>query len=70
MLPPRSRDHRMRVLENQARQAAEAVGPAGHGDDPQMRMPLIVEVKRTPTKERRRRSPAKPKAEQPGLEDI
>ncbi|HEY7578595.1 MAG TPA: hypothetical protein VH855_13445 [Acetobacteraceae bacterium] len=60
----------MRVLENQARQAAEVVAPAAHGGDPQMKMPLIVEVKSTPRKERRRRPPAKPKAEQPGLEDI
>jgi hypothetical protein len=70
MPPPRSRDHRLRVLENQARLAAESAAPAGHGGDPQMEMPLIVEVKSTPQRERRRRSRTRPKAEQPGLGDI
>jgi len=71
MLPPKSRDHRLRVLENLAKAAAareEAARQRGH--EPQMRMPLIVEVKSKPTaKQRTRRSP-RSRAGQPKLGDL
>jgi len=42
----KSREHRMRVLQNQSKLAAERSVPAAQEPrDPQLRMPLIVEVK-------------------------
>jgi hypothetical protein len=41
----KSREHRMRVLENQTRIAAEGTASVESQRDPQMKIPLIVEVK-------------------------
>jgi hypothetical protein len=59
----------MRVLENQARIAAERA-VAENGADPQMTMPLIVEVKNDPARLRRRRQRRKAKPEQPHLGNL
>jgi hypothetical protein len=71
MLPPKSRDHRLRVLENLVKAAAEREDASRQEPrDPQMRMPLIVEVKSKPTaKQRARRSP-RSRAGQPKLGDL
>jgi hypothetical protein len=67
MLSSKSREHRMRVLENQARLAAER----GAANNPQMQMPLLVEVKSKadvrPTVRRPRR---KARLEQPDLDSL
>jgi hypothetical protein len=46
MQPSKSREHRMRVLEKLTKLAADrGVKPEPGGADPQLKMPLIVEVK-------------------------
>jgi hypothetical protein len=70
-LTPKSREHRMRVLENQTRMAAKPTAVSSGGRDLQLRMPLIVEVKADPnareiTKRRRRKSTAN----QPDLGEL
>jgi hypothetical protein len=70
MGPGKSRDHRLRVLENQARVAAERQATAELGAERQMTMPLIVEVKTSPATQRARRSRKRRKAEQPLLGDM
>jgi hypothetical protein len=70
MAPDKSREHRLRVLENQARIAAERAAAARGGDDQQMTMPLIVEVKNGPERLRRRRPRKKSKTEQPHLGNL
>jgi hypothetical protein len=70
MLPSKSREHRMRVLENQARIAAERTGPAEGVADPQKRMPLLVEVKSSPPKQRSRRTRDRPKTDQADFGDL
>ena len=72
MLPPKSREHRLRVLENQMKLAG-ASGVSAHGgpSDPQMRMPLVVEVKGgTATKQRVRRSRGRSRKDQPELGEL
>lgn len=60
MLSSKSREHRLRVLENQARLAAARDAAAGQRGDPQIKMPLIVEVKaQEGAKQRIRRSRSK-----------
>jgi hypothetical protein len=70
MLSGKSREHRLRVLENQARIAAGEVSAAALDADPQMTMPLVVEVKGSPAKQRRRRQRKRSKTEQPHLGDL
>jgi len=48
----KAREHRMRVLENQARVAAQPTAPKLDRVDPQLRIPLIVEVKGNPVTRR------------------
>jgi hypothetical protein len=69
MLPSKSREHRLRVLENMAKVADQqrAPAPVGQGDA-QMRMPLVVEVKSGATaKQRARRSRGGVRKDQPEL---
>ena len=68
----RSHEHRLRVLENQARLAADrGTSPAERRVDPQLRMPLIVEVKAAAgAKPRSRRSRGKTRGEQSDLGDL
>ena len=72
MQPPKSREHRMRVLQYQAKCAAESVVPPERGGaDAQMRMPLIVEVKiGTPAKRRAQRQRGTSSKDQPNLGDL
>jgi hypothetical protein len=72
MLPPKSREHRIRVLEQQEKAAADPGAiTRQHRLDPQTKMPLIVEVKgRAGTKQRARRSRSKPQADQPEFGDF
>jgi hypothetical protein len=74
MQPPKSREHRIRVLENLAKHAGDRGArpePGGAGQHQQLKMPLIVEVKGTPgTKQRVRRPRRKPQTDQRGLEDL
>ena len=66
MLPSKSREHRLRVLETMAKVAGEQ-GAAEPGDA-QMRMPLVVEVKGgAATKQRVRRSRGGARKNQPEL---
>ena len=72
MLPSKSREHRIRVLENLAEGCWRA-GDAGAGrqGDAQMRMPLVVEVKSSlGTKQRVRRSRGGSRKNQPELGDL
>ena len=64
-----SREHRMRVLENQARLAAARDMPARTTGE-QIQMPLLVEVKLGPVPKRRTPRNSKPRAKQPGLGDL
>lgn len=62
MLPVKSREHRMRVLEHQASLAAES-DAKGKRTVSQLRMPLLVEVKadasvKKPGRRVRRKHPA------------
>ncbi len=59
----------MRVLQNQARLAAERDAAGERPADPQAKMPLLVEVKSCPPKQRSRRR-AKAKADQADLGDM
>jgi hypothetical protein len=72
MQPSKSHEHRMRVLENQAKLAAGRGATAEQaGADPQLKIPLIVEVKEpVGTKQRARRSRGKPRGVQPDLGDL
>ena len=65
-----SREHRIRVLENQAKIAAERDASDRNGRDPQLKMPLIVEVKRSDAKPPPRRSRRKQDVGQPNLGDL
>jgi hypothetical protein len=70
MLSSKSREHRLRVLENQAKLAAHDATASGQRGDPQMKMPLIVEVKaQEGPRQRVRRSRSKRPA-QPEFGDI
>jgi hypothetical protein len=62
----------MRVLENLAKLAAgRGARPEPAGADPQLKMPLIVEVKGTAgAKPRLRRARRRPRADQPDLDDL
>jgi hypothetical protein len=62
----------MRVLENQMKLAAgHGATDERHGLDPQMKMPLIVEVKgNAGTKQRVRRVRGKPRADQSEFGDL
>jgi hypothetical protein len=68
----KSREHRMRVLENQEKRAAERNGSGERTHDPQMEIPLIVEVKGTGTSKRPRmlRPRRKSQANEPELGDL
>ncbi len=68
MLPPKSREHRLRVLQNQVRLAAERA--SGASIDPQTKIPLLVEIKSCPPKQRSKRPRTKSKADQPDLGDV
>jgi hypothetical protein len=58
-------------LENQARLAAERVTPEQDRGDPQMQMPLIVEVKcEGRAARRRRRVRRRPETDQPELGEL
>jgi hypothetical protein len=74
MQPPKSREHRMRVLENLAKHADDRGArpePGGADQHQQLKIPLIVEVKGTPgTKQRARRARRRSRADQPDLEDL
>ena len=72
MAASRSREHRLRVLENQARLAADRGGsPEVRRVDPQLKMPLLVEVKAAAgTKQRARRSRGKSQSDQSDLGDL
>jgi hypothetical protein len=72
MQPSKSHEHRMRVLENQVKLAAgQGVTAEQRGVDPQLKIPLIVEVKEPAgSKQRVRRSRGKARAEQPDLGDL
>ncbi len=66
----KSLEHRMRVLENQAKLAAErAASSRNERADPQMRMPLLVEVKSAPAT-KRARARGRARASQPDLGDL
>lgn len=60
----------MRVLENQAKIVAERSGSDRNGHDPQLKMPLIVEVKRGVRKPPPRRTRRKQDTGQPNLGDL
>jgi hypothetical protein len=60
----------MRVLENQAKTAAERSPSDRNGRDPQLKIPLIVEVKRSATKPPPRRTRRKQDTGQPNLGDL
>lgn len=67
----KSREHRMRVLEYQARIAAESGAPEEKLSDPQAKMPLIMEVKGSgSSKQPARRSRRKSGTTQPNLGDL
>jgi hypothetical protein len=72
MLPSKSREHRIRVLENLTKHAAGREMTSAHEQlDPQMRMPLIVEVKSATTAKQRLRRPRSGSGkDQPELGDI
>ena len=62
-----SRDHRRRVLEHQERVEAEQREAAARPKDPQLRIPLIGEVRRPEPSPPKRRRPRTSKTVQPGL---
>jgi hypothetical protein len=72
MVSAKSREHRVRVLENLAKDAGERGVAARPGQsDPQMRMPLIVEVKGGgSTKQPIRRSRGGSRKDQPDLAEL
>jgi hypothetical protein len=67
----KSHEHRMRVLENLTKVAAEQTAPAQQRRDPQLKIPLIGEVKRgraqKPSSGRARR---KSDTDQPDLGEL
>ena len=70
MHPSKSREHRVRVLENLTKVAGEreVAAQGGQGGDSQMRMPLVVEVKPgASAKPRARRSRGVALKDQPEL---
>jgi len=72
MLPSKSREHRLRVLENQTKLASTSglSAHAGQGDA-QMKIPLVVEVKGSvTTKQRLRRSRGRSRKDQPEFGDL
>jgi hypothetical protein len=68
----KSREHRVRVLENLAKVAGgQGVPPRAGQGDAQMKMPLVVEVKGgTGTKPRVRRSRGGARKDQPELGEL
>jgi hypothetical protein len=62
-----SRDHRRRMLEHQERVAAEQRAAAARPTDPQLKIPLIGEVRRPEPAPPKRRRPRASKPVQPGL---
>jgi hypothetical protein len=67
-LSSKSREHRMRVLANQSRAAAELRASEAKLD-PQLKIPLIVEVKQSGGAVQRKRRVRRPRdTEQPELE--
>jgi hypothetical protein len=62
-----SRDHRRRMLEHQERVAAEQRAAAASPMDPQLKIPLIGEVRRPEPSPPKRRRPKASKPVQPGL---
>jgi hypothetical protein len=62
-----SRDHRRRMLEHQERVAAEQRAAMARAADPQLKMPLIGEVRRPEPAPPTRRRPRPSKPVQPGL---
>jgi len=60
----------MRVLQNQTRLAAERVVASELSGDRQTNIPLLVEIKSCPPKQRSRRSRTKSKAGQADFGDI
>ncbi len=69
MSPSKLREHRLRVLENQAKLAAQQA--QRERPDPQMRIPLLVEVKSSPAaKQRAPRTRGKSRASQPDLGEL
>ena len=66
MISSKSRAHRQRVLDNLAKCTAEREAAARN--EPQMRMPLLVEVKSgTGAKQRKQRSRGRSRKDQPEL---
>ena len=72
MISSKSREHRVRVLENLAKVADDrGVAPRAAQGDAQMRMPLVVEVKGgAATKQRVRRSRGGARKDQPELGEL
>ncbi len=71
MLSSKSRAHMARVLLNQAKVAAEPATAEQDQPDSQLRIPLIVEVKRiAATKQRARRARQKSAGDQPDLGEL
>jgi len=68
----KSREHRMRVLEHQAKLAAEAASPMPSRPGVQRYIRLIVEVTGGAGKKPRpvRRTRRKPQPKQPGLDGL
>jgi hypothetical protein len=66
----KSREHRQRVLEHQAKLAAERGATHGLQRDGQLAMPLIVEVKDSPKKPRARRPRRNAQVRQLGLDEA
>jgi hypothetical protein len=70
-MPAKSREHRIRVLEHQAKIAAEGATEAGAQRDRQLKMPLIVEVRAGEVKKQRsRRGRRAADGDQLGLDDM
>ena len=68
MLPPKSREHRQRVLENQAKLAAHRAAAEQVAGAAQLNMPLLVEVKCSEAgKPLARRGKRKTRHDQPGF---
>jgi hypothetical protein len=63
----RETDHRRRVLDHQEKVAAERRKLAAEISDPQLRMPLLGEVRRTESPPPKRRRPRTKKPVQPEL---
>jgi hypothetical protein len=71
MLPSKSREHRIRVLENQMKLAAgREMTSRTEQAEPQTRMPLIVEVKSGATTKQRVRRSRRSGKDQPELGEL